>query len=104
MSPENNPQQNSPWLVAFNSKILLVGGEVGCLTLIIVLVGVFGGLWLDNLLGTKPLLTVLLVLGSAPISLAITFWIAKRAAEDIANLPQAGEKLPPKLMEGEDET
>ena len=91
-------------MAAFNTKILLVGGEVGCLTLFIVLVGVFGGLWLDNLLGTKPLITVLLVLGSAPISLFITFWIAKRAAEDIAHLPKAEKTSPPKVLEGEDET
>jgi hypothetical protein len=64
-------------------KTLTVGGEVGCLTLIIVLAAVFGGLWLDNLFNTKPMITVVLVLASAPVSLVLTFWIAMRAVKNI---------------------
>jgi F0F1-type ATP synthase assembly protein I len=66
-----------------NSKALTVGGEVGCLTLIIVLAAVFGGIALDKLLGTKPLFTVGLVLLSAPLSLVITVYVAKRAVKDL---------------------
>lgn len=91
MSPTNDPSNNSPWQYVFNTKVLLVGGEVGCLTLIIVLASVFGGLWLDNLLGTKPLITILLVFASAPFSLVLTVWIAKRAVMDITPLPPKGE-------------
>ena len=70
-----------------------VGGEVGCLTLVIVLLSVFGGLGLDRLLGTKPLFTVLLVLLSAPLSLALTFWVARNAIKKNTTLPpQAGVK------------
>jgi hypothetical protein len=87
MSPTSDPPKNTPWQYALNVKILTVGGEVGCLTLLIVLGAVFGGIWLDNLLGTKPLITITLVLASAPIALILTFWIAKRAAEDISTLP-----------------
>lgn len=67
-----------------------VGGEVGCLTLMIVLVAVFGGIWLDRVLGTKPIFTILLVVGSAPFALVLTFWLAMRAVKDIA--PPAGAK------------
>ncbi len=52
-------------------------------TLIIVLASVFGGLWLDNFFNTKPMITVALVLASAPISLVLTFWIATRAIKNI---------------------
>jgi hypothetical protein len=65
---------------------------VGCLTLIIVLAAVFGGLWLDRMLGTKPLLTVLLVLASAPVSLVLTFWVARRAISDMNPSPKASGK------------
>ena len=87
MSPNRDTSNISPWQYATNSKVLLVGGEVGCLTLIIVLASVFGGLWLDNLFGTKPLITIILVLASAPFSLVLTVWIAKRAVKDINTLP-----------------
>lgn len=80
-------------MAVFNIKALTVGGEVGCLTLIIVLVAVFGGIWLDRALGTKPLFTIALVLLSAPLSLALTFVIAKRAVKDITAQPKPGEKI-----------
>ena len=63
------------------TQALTVGAEVGCLTVLIVFGAVFGGLWLDRLFGTKPLLTVFLVLASAPFSLVLTFWLAKRAVD-----------------------
>jgi F0F1-type ATP synthase assembly protein I len=83
MIPNDRPPEKSNWSAAFNAKALTVGGEVGCLTLIIVILAVFGGIWLDRILGTKPLFTISLVLISAPLSLVLTYWIAKRAVKDI---------------------
>lgn len=103
MSPTNDPTKPSPWQYAFNSKVLIVGGEVGCLTLAVVLASVFGGLWLDNLLGTKPLITIILVLASAPFSLALTVWIAKRAVRDITPLPGTEDEKTSTTMEGEND-
>ena len=77
------------------SKVITVGGEVGCLTLIIVFAAVFGGLALDRIFGTKPLLTIFFVVASAPLSLALTFWIAKRAVASVNTPPTAvGETKP----------
>ncbi|MEW5868686.1 MAG: AtpZ/AtpI family protein [Chloroflexota bacterium] len=67
-----------------------MGGEVGGVTLLIVFLAVFGGLWLDQVLGTKPILTVILVLASAPLALALTFWLAMRAVKDIQPPSQSG--------------
>ena len=58
---------------------IIVGGEVGCLTLFIVIIALIAGLGLDKLLGTKPIFTLVLLLGSAPFSLGITFWVATRS-------------------------
>jgi len=83
MNPQSSQPDKNPYMTAFSTKTLTVGGEVGCLTLIIVIVSVFGGIWLDRILGTKPLFTIGLVLLSAPLSLFLTFWIATRAVKDI---------------------
>jgi len=83
MNMNNDPSKNNPWFSAFNMKTLTVGGEVGCVTLLIVIGSVFAGIWLDKLLGTKPVLTIFFVLGSAPLALLLTFWIATRAIKDI---------------------
>jgi hypothetical protein len=40
-----------------NTLLVVLIGQVGCVTLVIVLASVFGGLWLDGLFGTKPLFT-----------------------------------------------
>jgi F0F1-type ATP synthase assembly protein I len=82
MSMTSKPPEKPPSAYVFSMKFATVGAQVGCLTLIIVLASVFGGIWLDRILGTKPALTVLLVLGSAPISLFLTFWIAMRSIRD----------------------
>ncbi len=83
MSLPADPFKNNPLLGGFGVKAMTVGAEVGCLTLVIVLGAVFGGLWLDRVFDTKPLITILLVLGSVPISLGLTFWVATRAVKDL---------------------
>ncbi|OGO38896.1 MAG: hypothetical protein A2W35_15425 [Chloroflexi bacterium RBG_16_57_11] len=82
------------------TKFAVIGGEVGCITLVIVLLAVFGGLWLDDLLGTRPLFTVGLVLASAPISLVLTFWVARRAINE-SNKTSRITRDPSNLTEGE---
>ena len=44
-------------------------GQVGCLTVILILMALGAGLWLDNRLGTRPTFTLGLVLGSIPVSI-----------------------------------
>jgi len=81
--PSDPPVKSKMSYSKAGTKFLTVGGEVGCLTLIIVLLSVFGGIWLDRVLGTRPAFTILLVLASAPLSLVLTFWIARRSIQDV---------------------
>ena len=83
MRQSSDSNNKNLWFSAFNAKALTVGGEVGCLTLVIVLLSVFGGLWLDRTLDTKPLFTILFVLLSAPVSLVLTYLIAMRSVKDM---------------------
>lgn len=84
---------------AIGKQAFTVGGEVGCLTVLIVLGAVLGGLWLDKLIGTKPLITILLVLASAPLSLFLTYKIAKRSVGSTNILKMSDGESKPK--EGE---
>jgi F0F1-type ATP synthase assembly protein I len=63
----------------FNATTAVVLGQVGFLTLVIILVSVGAGLWLDQHFATRPLFTLILVLGSIPISLILTVRTVKRA-------------------------
>lgn len=102
MDPSKDKTPPSSWMAVSNLKFLQVGAAVGCVTVLIVLLFVFGGLWLDNLLGTKPLLTILLVLASAPISLILTFWLAKRAVSEIRPSQPVNASEVPQANEGDD--
>ena len=68
---------------AFNLTMAAVVGQVGCLTLVIVLIALFGGLWLDNRFGTRPWITVILVIGSVPVALVAMFWVVRKATSRI---------------------
>jgi F0F1-type ATP synthase assembly protein I len=72
-----------------NSLLIVMIGQVGCLTLIIILASVFGGLWLDNTFGTKPVFTLALLFAGIPASLTLMLVIARRT---LARLKEQAEK------------
>jgi F0F1-type ATP synthase assembly protein I len=61
-----------------NTLLIVMIGQVGCLTLVIILASVFGGLWLDNLFGTKPVFTLVLLFAGIPISVFVMLYVARK--------------------------
>jgi F0F1-type ATP synthase assembly protein I len=61
-----------------NTLLVVMIGQVGCLTLIIILASVFGGLWLDRTLGTKPVFTLALLFAGIPVSVLVMLVVARR--------------------------
>lgn len=66
--------------------IAALTGQVGVLTLVIILAAVFGGLALDNHFGTKPWFTVGLLVASIPVSLLTMVFLVKKAVSRIKTL------------------
>jgi len=66
-------------------KMTLAGviGQVGCLTIAIIAVALFAGLWLDNQFHTRIIFTLLFVMGSVPITLYLMFRIVLSVAPKI---------------------
>jgi F0F1-type ATP synthase assembly protein I len=62
-----------------DTQITGLMAQSGCLVFGVVLAAVIAGIWLDRVLNTRPLLTLLLVLGSVPVTLYMLFRIAMRA-------------------------
>ncbi len=78
---------------AFNLTLAAVAGQVGCLTLVIVLAALFGGLWLDNYFQTRPMFTIILMVASIPVTLVLMFWVVKAATSRLQdNKTQVVEK------------
>ncbi len=72
-----------------NTLLVVMIGQVGCLTLIIILASVFGGLWLDKTFGTKPVFTLALLIVGVPVSVIVMIVIARKT---LARLKEQAEK------------
>ena len=67
----------------FNTLLATVVGQVGCFTPLIILGALFAGLWLDRQFETKPLFTILFIVGSAPVSIYILYRIVRTATSKL---------------------
>ena len=72
-----------------STLLIVMVGQVGCLTLIIILASVFGGLWLDKMFGTKPVFTLALLFAGIPISVLVMLVVSRRT---LARLKEQAEK------------
>ena len=82
MSQSNTHGDNARKAV-FNTTLLVMIAQIGCITFVIILAGLFGGMWLDGYFNTKPILTLILLVISIPVSLAVMLIIARSAAKKI---------------------
>lgn len=77
-SLKNNRSRN-----LVNITLAIVAGGAGCLTLVIVLAAVLGGLWLDSTFHTRPTITIVLLLISIPVSVIAMILFARAAVSRI---------------------
>ena len=63
----------------FRTLLIVVIGQVGCLTLAVVLASVFGGLWLDKIFGTKPVFTLVLLFAGIPLSVFLMLYVSRKS-------------------------
>ena len=82
MKTVDDPQKNNRQY-ALNLTLAGVAGLAGVITLVIVLMAMFAGIWLDNLLGTNHNFTIGLILASVPLTLVIMFYFVKAATARI---------------------
>ncbi len=56
---------------------------MGCVTLVIVLLVILLGLWLDQRLGTRPVFTLILVFGSIPVTIFTMLFLVRKGVDRI---------------------
>jgi hypothetical protein len=71
-APERDRRQ-----YATNLLLVIAAGQAGCLTVVIIFVALVAGLWLDSTFDTRPLFTILLMIGSVPITLVAMLWVVR---------------------------
>jgi F0F1-type ATP synthase assembly protein I len=63
---------------ALTNLLIVLIGQMGCLTMVIVLASVFGGLWLDKIFDTKPVITLALLFAGIPVSVLLMLNVGRR--------------------------
>jgi F0F1-type ATP synthase assembly protein I len=62
-----------------------LASQIAIIVIGLVLVAVVIGLWLDRTLNTKPIFTILLIVGSGPVSLYLVFRLATNAVSKLSS-------------------
>ena len=75
-----------------STLLIVVIGQVGCLTLAVILASVFGGLWLDNMFGTKPVITLVLLFAGIPLSVFLMLYVSRKSLTRIKEKYETEEK------------
>ena len=83
MDPTGKRPKQDRAQYALNMTLAVVAGQVGCMTLLVILLALFGGLWLDARLDTRPMFTILLMIASIPVTLVGMFWVVRKATSQI---------------------
>jgi magnesium-transporting ATPase (P-type) len=107
MSQTGDQPEKKSALRTFNLALAAVTGQVGCLTIVIILAAFLAGRWLDNQFGSDALFTVILMVASVPVTLVVTvilmvasvpvtlvvmFWVVRSVTSRFAKLPEQDSK------------
>jgi hypothetical protein len=87
-APEEKKQRT------MNLVLAVAAAQVGCVTLVIVLASVLGGLWLDNHFSTRPVITLALLVASIPVSVVLMLVVVRSAVAKIKTKPGSPKPLP----------
>ena len=77
-----------------NTFLIALITQVGCLTLVIILLSLLAGIWLDTTFHTKPLFTLLLLLAGTPLSVIVMVFVSRRAVAKIKSRSEKEEDHP----------
>lgn len=69
-----------------NFGLALVLGQVGLVTIGIIIAALFGGLFLDKYFDTRPFFTLILMIASMPVTLYVMFRVVQGASKKINNV------------------
>jgi hypothetical protein len=83
MSQSNQKEGRKRTRYTQNLALAAVASQVGCITIIIVVLALLGGLWLDNRFDTKPIFLATLLVASVPVTVVIMLWIVRSVTSRI---------------------
>jgi len=85
--------------ISFNTALITVASQIGCLTVTIILGTLALGMWLDNLFGTSNWILLGLLIISMPITLFVMFKVATATTKRMVIKPPAELGITPEQEE-----
>jgi F0F1-type ATP synthase assembly protein I len=76
------------------SLLIVLVGQVGCITLAVILISVRVGLWLDAYFQTRPIYTLVLLFAGIPLSVLLMLVVARRTLARLTKDENSGEGHP----------
>ena len=83
-----------PTLLVTVLLIIVLVGQVGCVTLAVILISVRVGLWLDGYFHTRPLYTLVLLFAGIPLSVWLMLVVARRTLARLTKEQETSGKDP----------
>jgi len=87
MSRSDKSQRN-----VINTLLIVLIGQMGCLTFVVILITVLAGLWLDNTFHTKPIFTLVLLLAGIPLSVILMVFVGRKTLARLKEQEESGQK------------
>jgi F0F1-type ATP synthase assembly protein I len=76
-------QPNARGQDEFKTAVTITVVWVAGITLVFIFAALLAGLWLDKILNSKPIFTIVFVLASIPVTLFLTFRVVRKATARI---------------------
>jgi len=94
MSNEDRQQHVAARQRAFSKVLARTMAQVGVLTVLIVIVTLAVGMWLDTHFDTRPLWTIALLVASIPVTTVMMYFVVRRSGRQLDAPPrQAGNEM-----------
>ncbi len=84
----------------FNTLLIVLVGQMGCLTVIVIALSVLAGLWLDSVFHTKPIITLALLLAGVPVSVLLMVFVGRKTLDRFRTQNAAAETKDKNSSEG----
>lgn len=78
----NNPRP--PEIKLLNYGVVAIAAQAGCAAVLVIIVALLGGLWLDSQTGQRGVFTLILIVLSVPVSLFLMLKIALMTAKRLS--------------------
>jgi hypothetical protein len=74
-------QSNKARPTGISTLLIVLIGQMGCLTLVVIALSVAVGLWLDSVFNTKPIFTLVLLLAGIPVSVLLMLFVGRKSLD-----------------------